>query len=786
MADIICRWRNGTPKTVVELVNSIPHEAMTSEHFRNIMSTKWDGDFFRTPYQLACQLGLYYESEDGYFHPRFDHDITIEEAEEYLFHWLPRYYIPNPYISKKGFNDIECPTFFLRTLYEYVKAHPNCDYHDACLSCFKEEAKNNDDIIRNYINNYSQILTFSSAGKLNITDINPTPIIYQMNRSDKKSFFDVFNYDKTDTLKPMTESIQQIYYGAPGTGKSFAINKVCNQFENYRTTFHPDTDYASFVGSYKPITITTDVRDMAGHIVYENGKAVKESRIVYRYVMQSFLKAYVAAWREQQNDEPKPVFLIVEEINRGNCAQIFGDIFQLLDRNDAGFSDYPIMADNDLAQELKEILSGFNIPKHDAINALYHGAKDVVSMVKNGECLLLPNNMYIWATMNTSDQSLFPIDSAFKRRWDWNYIKIKDVGENFKIVFSNGNTYDWWNFISAINERIEGGDIQQEDKKLGYFFAKAKKKVITPKVLLSKVLFYLYNDVFKDFGLDEDFFKDENGGTMSFASYFDNNGQINEARIERFVNNLGLKPEFADDTDVVDDLTVNGKKMSYVSDAVFEMLSEAAKSNTYEVICDAVNDIFADRVDVVKSIDNPQSYEKENLWYKTPIIAIDGTAFVVSNQWHKNEIQQVQELARHFNIPFDYALGESENMDDTPEQSDGRDYTKYTINGQGRYSKKMLAYELIKLYVEQHPEMSAFDVVKEWASLGNIVSHFVELKETYDSRKGTDKANRVAIVECKGEPIYISTNGWGGKSKIQELINAVQSKDWNMSINEIV
>ena len=785
MADIICRWRNGTPKTVVELVNSMPHEVMSSDRFRDIMSTQWDGDFFRTPYQLACQLGLYYESDDGYFHPRFDHNITTEEAEEYLYHWLPRYYIPNPYISKKGFNDIECPTFFLKTLYEYVKAHPNCNYHDACLACFKEEAKNNDDIIRNYINNYSRILTFSSEGKLNITDIDPTPIIYRMDRSDKQSFFDNFNNENIDSLKPIAESLQQIYYGAPGTGKSFAINKVCTQFENYRTTFHPDTDYASFVGSYKPITIKTDVRDMAGHIVYEKGEAVKESRIVYRYVMQAFLKAYVAAWREQQNDEPKPVFLIVEEINRGNCAQIFGDIFQLLDRNAAGFSDYPIVADDDLAQELKEILGEFSIARHDAINALYHGGKDVVGMVKKGECLLLPNNMYIWATMNTSDQSLFPIDSAFKRRWDWNYIKIKDAGENFKIVFSNGNTYDWWGFVSAINERIEGGEIQQEDKKLGYFFAKAKDKVITPKVLLSKVLFYLYNDVFKDFGLDEDFFKDENGETMSFASYFDNDGQINEDRVERFVTNLGLEPDSPNHTDVVDDLTVNGKKMRYITDAVFEILNEAAKSNTSEAILDAVDEIFADRDDVVKYIDNPASYEKENRWNKTPIIANDGTAFVVSNQWHKNEIQQVKELAEHFNIPFDYALGESDNMDDESEQNDGRDYTKYMINGQGRYSKKMLAYELVKLYVEQHPEMSAFEVVKEWSSLGNIVSHFVELKEAYDSRKGTDKANRVAIVECKGEPIYVSTNGWGGKSKIQELIDAVQSKGWNMSVNEI-
>ena len=773
MADIICRWRNGTPKTVVELVNSMPHEVMSSDRFRDIMSTQWDGDFFRTPYQLACQLGLYYESDDGYFHPRFDHNITTEEAEEYLYHWLPRYYIPNPYISKKGFNDIECPTFFLKTLYEYVKAHPNCNYHDACLACFKEEAKNNDDIIRNYINNYSRILTFSSEGKLNITDIDPTPIIYRMDRSDKQSFFDNFNNDNINSLKPIAESLQQIYYGAPGTGKSFAINKVCTQFENYRTTFHPDTDYASFVGSYKPITIKTDVRDMAGHIVYEKGEAVKESRIVYRYVMQAFLKAYVAAWREQQNDDPKPVFLIVEEINRGNCAQIFGDIFQLLDRNAAGFSDYPIVADDDLAQELKEILGKFSIAKHDAINALYHGGKDVVGMVKNGECLLLPNNMYIWATMNTSDQSLFPIDSAFKRRWDWDYIKIKDAGENFKIVFSNGNTYDWWNFVSAINERIEGGEIQQEDKKLGYFFAKAKDKVITPKVLLSKVLFYLYNDVFKDFGLDEDFFKDENGETMSFASYFDKAGDADEDRIERFVSNLGLEPESANHTDIVDELTVNGKKMRYITDAVFEILSEAAKSNTSEAIFDVVDEVFTDRDDVVKSIDNPDSYEKENRWNKTPIVANDGTAFVVSNQWHKNEIQQVQELAEHFNITFDGDVDEYEDED----LSQKGKRLKYSVNGEGNYGIGEAFLKMSKVIAEQ-PDMTlqkmieAAKIIRGKAVFLPLAS-LSEWKERHvnDSKRDRRFFENDVLTTVGDNVQFIVSTQWGKQrlDKIQEF-----------------
>ncbi len=686
MADIICRWRNGTPKTVVELVNSMPHEVLTSERFRNIMSTKWDGDFFRTPYQLACQLGLYYESEEGYFFPRFDHDITTEEAEIYLFHWLPRYYIPNPYISKKGFNNIECPTFFLRTLYDYVREHPNCDYHDACLACFKEEAKNNDDIIRNYINNYSRILTFSPQGKLNVTDINPLTVFTTMDRTDRKSFFDIFNNNIENIMHPIDESLQQIYYGAPGTGKSFAINRFCAQYENYRTTFHPDTDYAAFVGSYKPITVRVPVYGIQGtKLRDEEGKTILEDRIVYRYIFQSFLKAYIAAWREQQNEEPKPVFLIIEEINRGNCAQIFGDIFQLLDRNEAGFSDYPIVADDDLAQELKRVLGDFNIVSAENINALYKGGKDVVAQVKLGSHLLLPNNLYIWATMNTSDQSLFPIDSAFKRRWDWKYIKIKDAEKGYRITFSNGHQYDWWQFISAINAEIEGGEIQQEDKKLGYFFAKACDGKISAETFVSKVLFYLYNDVFKDFGLEEAFFKDENGETMTFASFFDHLGKVEESRVELFLKNLKLLP-------------------------------------------------------------------------------IDG-----------NEIKT------------DILNSEDDDLDDddSGNSKSNRDFTKYAINGEGKYGKKHIASTIIGKYVEQHPDMPADEVVSKWKTLGNIVSHFVETQTEYDNRTDLPESRRVDKIECNGETIYVSNNGWGTKSKMEELQKALsEHTELGFSISE--
>lgn len=676
MADIICRWRNGTPETVVELVNSMPHEVLISERFRNIMSTKWDGDFFRTPYQLACQLGLYYESEEGYFFPRFDHDITTEEAEIYLFHWLPRYYIPNPYISKKGFNNIECPTFFLRTLYEYVREHPNCDYHDACLACFKEEAKNNDDIIRNYINNYSRILTFSPQGKLNITDINPLTVFTIMDRTDRKSFFDIFNNNIENIMHPIDESLQQIYYGAPGTGKSFAINRFCAQYENYRTTFHSDTDYAAFVGSYKPITVRVPVYGIQGtKLRDEEGKTILEDRIVYRYIFQSFLKAYIAAWREQQNEEPKPVFLIIEEINRGNCAQIFGDIFQLLDRNEAGFSDYPIVADDDLAQELKRVLGDFKIVNAENINALYKGGKDVVAQVKLGSHLLLPNNLYIWATMNTSDQSLFPIDSAFKRRWDWKYIKIKDAKKGYRITFSNGHQYDWWQFVSAINAEIECGEIQQEDKKLGYFFAKACDGKISAETFVSKVLFYLYNDVFKDFGLEEAFFKDENGETMTFASYFDEVGEINEERIEHFVTNLGLTPrasEESDDANEEDDMSPNGKRLKYsvngngsygIGEAFLEMSKAIARqpNMTLQKMVDAGKAICGK--DIFLPVASLSEWKQEHVndskrdrrfFENEPIItAGDNIEFVVSTQWGKQRLDKIKEFATSFGIEFE-------------------------------------------------------------------------------------------------------------------------------------
>lgn len=343
-------------------------------------------------------------------------------------------------------------------------------------------------------------------------------------------------------------SLQQIYYGAPGTGKSKAIKDLTFGESVIRTTFHPDSDYASFVGTYKPITEDVVLRDCYGKKVIddETKEVVKEERIAYKFIPQAFLEAYVEAWKKLGSG--KKQYLIIEEINRGNCAQIFGDLFQLLDRNEYGFSDYPIVADKDMQKYLEKEFAGWEITNKDEINQLY-GEVNMVNLIMKGERLVLPSNLYIWATMNTSDQSLFPIDSAFKRRWEWKYVPIregrdKETNSPLNWYINTGDKqYNWWSFISKVNKLI-GSLTNSEDKKLGYFFCKAKDGEIDADLFVSKVIFYLWNDVFKDYGFDDKDFQDEEGKILSFDRFYqDVNGKTNVdiATIELFLENLGVE-----------------------------------------------------------------------------------------------------------------------------------------------------------------------------------------------------------------------------------------------------
>lgn len=356
--------------------------------------------------------------------------------------------------------------------------------------------------------------------------------------------------DKSNSQKGV---LQQIFYGAPGTGKSHTIKEETKEEDVIRITFHPDTDYSSFVGAYKPTTALLPICDELGQPMKIGSTVLHKEQIVYEFVAQSFLQAYVNAWKKYDKDDKQ--YLVIEEINRGNCAQIFGDLFQLLDRNDYGFSDYPIKADADMKRQLQKAFAGLAIEQSDKINAIYEG-KDIVSQVLNGDILLLPNNLYIWATMNTSDQSLFPIDSAFKRRWDWTYMPISNAEKHW-VIGVDGNNYDWWQFLEKINEKI-GSTTNSEDKKLGYFFCKAQNGIISAKAFVGKVIFYLWNDVFKDYEFVDAIFNDVDGSKLSFEKFYTSEGlmsEIVEGKVELFLKNLKIEPIKAieDENEIIED-----------------------------------------------------------------------------------------------------------------------------------------------------------------------------------------------------------------------------------------
>lgn len=362
----------------------------------------------------------------------------------------------------------------------------------------------------------------------------------------------------TDNHQPL----QQIFYGAPGTGKSHEIDGKTNDNNSIRTTFHPDTDYATFVGAYKPMMDTVDeyALDATGKthkVDYPDGK----SSIIYKYEPQVFLKAYIEAWKRyltKQDGEDDNYYLVIEEINRGNCAQIFGDLFQLLDREDSGYSSYAISPESSITKYLAEEARSadgtkFSELEFNNVTKDRDGVEKTIAAaveLKNGEKLVLPPNLHIWATMNTSDQSLFPIDSAFKRRWDWEYVPIKRANKapekDWIIkVEHNVKTYwcYWWEFLEAINHQIEE-TTHSEDKQLGYFFAKPKvgENFISTDTFVNKVIFYLWNDVFKDedcavFQYDNDKVKDvsiNRSGTMYFRHFMDNKDEM----IHYFINQL--------------------------------------------------------------------------------------------------------------------------------------------------------------------------------------------------------------------------------------------------------
>lgn len=271
-----------------------------------------------------------------------------------------------------------------------------------------------------------------------------------------------------------------ILFGAPGTGKSWELNermkKLLNLGGKYeRVTFHPDYTYSQFIGTYKP---TTD----------NNGN------ICYQFVPGPFMRIYVRSLQSEKYDNPKPCLLIIEEINRARVSGVFGDIFQLLDRKEDGTSQYEIQTNEDIKKYLANELGG---------------------NPSDYPVLKLPNNMFLWATMNSADQGVYPMDTAFKRRWTFEYISIDAKQEEVKctvnLVKDNPETNVNWNRLrKAINAKLLDTCRVNEDKLLGPFFL--SKKAIKAdeanhiideeafrKAFKSKVIMYLFEDAARQY-----------------------------------------------------------------------------------------------------------------------------------------------------------------------------------------------------------------------------------------------------------------------------------------------
>lgn len=390
----------------------------------------------------------------------------------------------------------------------------------------------------------------------------------------------------------------RIFFGAPGTGKSFNVNCDKDELledggEYERVTFHPNYSYANFVGTYKPVMVNPEDTIMepkkreiisvlidksktaqekydllydkfnnegltrlplllgiytndnfktrkkdGSHASSDNsvernhGKFIRpyvnlmkdekiSNEIAYDYIPGPFMRILVKALKNAKTDKPKPYLLIIEEINRANVAAVFGEVFQLLDRDKNGVSEYSINATEDIKNYLAK-------PEN------LGGKPESYDEIK------LPNNLFIWATMNSADQGVFPMDTAFKRRWNFQYIGINDSQDKLKyedgkdyvipVGMKENRKYVRWNDLrTGINEILTDNCKVNEDKLLGPFFMSKdmlenaltsdKKADAFVKAFESKVIMYLFEDVMKI------------SPEKIFKGHFDNHGKKSYSEI---------------------------------------------------------------------------------------------------------------------------------------------------------------------------------------------------------------------------------------------------------------
>lgn len=475
----------------------------------------------KTAYQQACQFGIEDRSGDEFRVHSFLDTFDDDYLDKYLGFWIKTYYAPNPYV-----NSTDAPMLIYCELAEEALLSPSLevDYDAFFLSHI---GGGSEDILMNAIKEFGAPLKYKKDGTVNkfyvekkdeailreqVTYIKSEyPIINPM---DRKTFFERFSYDnfckfwriscratipvpevkyESGYVNSKNFSRNRIIFGAPGTGKSFRLNSdkdilITSKMDYERVTFHPDYTYSQFVGAYKPVT-------------------KKDNTISYEFVPGPFMRVLVMALKNivsatdyntnsVDTAKVKPFVLLIEEINRAKAAAVFGDIFQLLDRNSKHVSEYELQP----SEEIREFL-----------------AKQVGGSPDNYVSIKIPDNMYIWATMNSADQGVYPMDTAFKRRWTFEYIGVDDeeydaITKKLNVpgyfTLPNGKKIEWNAFRKAINELLSSDEVKiNEDKLLGPFFIHSSK-YLKPgsadelddefyRLVENKVLMYLFEDAAK-------------------------------------------------------------------------------------------------------------------------------------------------------------------------------------------------------------------------------------------------------------------------------------------------
>lgn len=445
MADVICRWRNATPKTVCEFVQQLPHEQMSTKDFRLRMGN----DFFHTAYQLACQLGLYLEDQDKYI-PRFTHSITEDEAKEYLEHWIQYYYAPNPFTkSLKGISE---PVFVVEELVKYLEQHNSSANLKEALTNIFHDPMGNMDIITNALNNYSKVIVVKDGyAKL---ETNYKDYMRQMpNRNDKEAFFknfdkklkkqDIVNDCLTNKFRPYITAIKSkpflLLAGISGTGKSRIVRELA------RACWEKDSEEykAQKPKNFQMVQVKPnwhDSSDLLGYVSRVSGKA--------EFVAGDFLKFIAKAWENIDT----PYFLCLDEMNLAPVEQYFAEYLSVIESRKF-CEDGTITTDPILEKSLED---WYRVLTSELTN--YDDVRD--RFLKDGICI--PQNLIVVGTVNM-DETTFSFSRKVLDRAmtiEMNEVNLHGgLTERYELIGKLGKA-------ELIGEAVEGIDLYADNKEV--------------------------------------------------------------------------------------------------------------------------------------------------------------------------------------------------------------------------------------------------------------------------------------------------------------------------------